>query len=159
MSKIEDWGNTTWYLFHTIAEKMTDEIFNQERKNIIGMIPKICGVLPCPDCADHATEYFKRVNFDLIKDRHTLKSFLFDFHNKVNVRTNKKIFTREELDNKYKTANLKVIINYFIKFFFAKTGNPRMYLYSYQREMIKTKLNDYLNYLEEKLSHADSNNQ
>lgn len=158
MSKIEDWGNTTWYLFHSIAEKITDEIFNQERKNIIGMIRKICTVLPCPDCAEHATEYFKKVNFDLIKDRYSLKSFLFDFHNKVNLRTNKKLFTREELESKYKKANLKIIINYFMKFFFANTNNPKMYTHSFQRDMIKVKLNQYLNSLELKISHANSNN-
>ena len=159
MSNIEDWGNTTWYLFHTIAEKITDEIFNQERNNIISIIQQICNLLPCPDCAQHATEYLNKVNFNLIKDKDSLKSFLFDFHNIVNKRTNKIIFTRDELNNKYKTFDLKRIIHYFFIYFFAKTNNSKMYLYSFHRNKIKIKLYRYLNYLEVKLSQNDTNNQ
>jgi hypothetical protein len=154
MSKIQKWGNATWYLFHIIAEKMTDDIFNKESVNLIGLLRQICNTLPCPDCANHATKYFQKVNFDLIKNKEDFKIFIFDFHNQVNTRVNKPKFTIEELNNKYKNTNLKNSIHFFINNYFTKTNNERMFLYSYQRNLIKHKLYSYLVRLEGQLFYS-----
>ena len=152
MSKKAHWGNGTWYLFHIIAEKITVEIFNKERINLIYILNKICGLLPCPTCSEHANKYLQRINFNLIKNNEDFKIFLFNFHNTVNHRTGKKIFTREELAQKYKNGDIKNIINYFMKTFFTRTANERMFLYSYQRKINQKKIFNYLTYLEAQIA-------
>lgn len=155
MSTIEQWGNSTWYLFHIIAENITDNIFTKERNNLINMVKQICSMLPCPDCAKHATDLLNRYNFNLLKTREDFKNFLFQFHNKVNSNTNKKIFTKEELDEKYKKTNLSASINYFSACFFMKTNNQNLLLHSFQRNNIKNTLIKYLFSLDEAINREN----
>ena len=54
----EEWGNATWYLFHTLAYKLKDN-----RHDIVAIMVEyiitICNQLPCPDCKEHALRYLK----------------------------------------------------------------------------------------------------
>ena len=55
MSK-KQWGNATWYLFHTLAEKLKPEYDNpSEIRALYAQIKNICQNLPCEDCKNHAT--------------------------------------------------------------------------------------------------------
>jgi hypothetical protein len=125
---INEWGPPTWYLFHTLAEKIKDEYFEEERMNILNQIFAISYQLPCPDCKKHAIDNLKSVNKDNIKTKEDLKLFLLEFHNKVNQQTNKPLYSKEELDKKYKYAILNNIIALFIRVWSKKSGNMHMIL-------------------------------
>ena len=117
------WGEPTWFLFHTLAEKIKDEHFNQSKQELFNNISAICGVLPCPICAQHATEYMRRVQSNSIRTKEDLKELLFHFHNEVNKRRGVDIFPRDDANDKYSKANTANIIQYFVSIFQQKSNN------------------------------------
>lgn len=122
------WGEPTWFLLHTMAEKIPEETFQERKDDILNVIYTICTNLPCQFCSDHAKEYLsKQVNFrsGAIRTRENLKEVLFQFHNFVNRRKDYPIFSREELDVKYSRANMKnIVYNFFINFQ-ERSKNPK----------------------------------
>ena len=58
------WGEPTWFLFHTLAEKVKPKDFPKIRESFIHIILRICSNLPCPDCANHALQYMNGINFE-----------------------------------------------------------------------------------------------
>jgi hypothetical protein len=60
--------------------------------------------------------------------------FLFNFHNDVNKRTEKPIFSLEDSDKKYESANTLNIIKNFINVFQYKSGSFNMIANDMQRQ-------------------------
>lgn len=122
MSKYTLWGPATWYLFHTLAEKIKDDRFLLLKNQLIMLIKNICTSLPCPDCATHSTHLLSTYrNYHLIHTKEDFKQFLFNFHNIVNGKTQKEIFQPDILD-KYKHAILTQIFQYWYTNFSTKSG-------------------------------------
>ena len=107
------WGNSSWYLFHTLSEKLQPE-HESEVQTILFHFKQVCFNLPCPSCTAHATETLQKVSIEKIKTRQELKQFFWEFHNLVNKRLNKPTFTMDECDNLYKKANTVNVVNHFI---------------------------------------------
>ena len=103
------WGKYTWYFFHTLAEKIREEHFDNNRENLITIFKEICAVLPCPTCRAHAVESNKKVNWSLIRTKEDFKNFIFAFHNKISI---KKRVRPAEIDalEQYKRANFRNVI-------------------------------------------------
>ena len=72
------WGNTIWYLFHGMAEKLRPE-YDEFSIEIANMINKICIILPCEDCSNHAKITIKKCNLKSINTREKLKDFVWKF--------------------------------------------------------------------------------
>lgn len=139
------WGEPTWFLFHTLAHKLKDEHFDLKKMHLLAVISSICSNLPCPDCANHASEYMKNINFNAIKTKQDLKNMLFQFHNVVNQRKGFALFSIEDLDPKYSTANTTNIIQNFMYFFQDKHYSIRMIANDMHRAKIIVKLKSWLN--------------
>jgi len=120
------WGPPTWFLFHTLAEKIKEDKFDIMKNDIINMIKRICRNLPCPDCAGHATHNLNNLKINIIRTKEDLKQFLCHFHNLVNAKTRKQIFKPEELNNRYKLANTNNIVKYFVQTWSKKSHNPKL---------------------------------
>ncbi len=121
------WGKPTWYMLHTLAEKIKSEYFPQLRVEILNIIMRICNNLPCPDCTNHATAYMNRLNFYNIQTKEQLKMMLFQFHNNVN--SKKKgypMFPMNKLDSTYQRANTTNIITNFFHHFSKTNYSGRM---------------------------------
>ena len=58
----KDWGKITWFLFHGMLEKISNENFVKHRIMIIELIVEICSLLPCPTCQQHATNHVKFIH-------------------------------------------------------------------------------------------------
>ena len=142
MSK-KEWGQATWYLFHTLAEKIDEEYYIKNKAEFFSIILLICRNLPCPDCAMHSSEILGRLNIETIKTREELIKFFFDFHNHVNIRVNKIIYKKEELVL-YSKANIGNIIQNFLDKFFVRFYNEKLLMQSFNRSGIKTTLITYL---------------
>lgn len=111
------WGEPTWFLFHTMAHKIKDDLFNEKRLEILNVIYTICCNLPCPDCANHAREYLNNINYLTIYSKQQLKDVLFHFHNTVNQRRGVELFLYTNLDEKYNAAVMRnIIINFMTHF-------------------------------------------
>lgn len=134
------WGEPTWFLLHTLAEKIKSDKFMIIRSELLDAIYSICTNLPCPDCAAHAKIYLDSINFKLIKSKEDLKRILFDFHNFVNNKKGYTIFAFEELNNKYKNAVTINIIHNFIFYFEDKHSSPRMISNDMYRKRISNNL-------------------
>ena len=129
------WGKPTWFLFHTLAEKVNDANFMQIRGGLLDIIYTICLNLPCPKCAEHAKGHLNGINFNTIQSKEDLKMLLFDFHNYVNRRKNYEIYKYEDL-KKYKNANIKIIIYSFLVEYTKKSHNIKFLADDMHRENI-----------------------
>jgi len=116
-SKKVYWGEPTWFLFHTMAHKIKDDMFNEKRMEILNVIYMICCNLPCPDCANHAREYLNNIHYLTIYSKQQLKDVLFHFHNTVNQRRGVELFLYTNLDEKYNAAVMRnIVINFMTHF-------------------------------------------
>ena len=109
------WGPPTWYLFHTLAEKIKDENFNEMKSEIISIVKKICSSLPCPDCASHASQKLGSLNSDAIHSKEDLKNVILSFHNFVNQRLGTGQWNEEQLNEKYRLAKTDTIVQFFVQ--------------------------------------------
>lgn len=137
------WGAPTWYLFHTLAEKVKEDSFPLIRKEFLDIIFAICTNLPCPDCANHATRFMQGVNFDTIMSKQDLKELMFRFHNSVNARKGFPIFSREELDDMYSRANTSNIVQNFYNHF--QTSGMKVTTNSFYRTTSFSNVKSWLN--------------
>lgn len=137
------WGNACWYMFHSMAVKLKDE-YSNEIQNILKHIIMICGNLPCPECSNHASKILKKLNKKNIRTQDNLIEVLWDFHNKVNIRLKKPVFSRESHDKLYAKANLPMIYRNFHEIMLQKSGNERAMIYTLAR---KNALQEFDNYM------------
>jgi len=139
------WGEPTWFLFHTLAEKIKDEYFDGLKGKLFSFIKQICNNLPCPECAQHATQYINGVNFDAIRNKNQLKILLHTFHNTVNNIKGYDKFDYTDID-KYNNAITINIIKNFFHHFGKKHYSVRMDISGHQRSVI---LRNFRKWLEE----------
>jgi hypothetical protein len=144
-SKSMKWGEPTWFLFHTLAEKIKPEYFQEVRVELLNIIYTICTNLPCPDCAKHATDYMNGVNFNTIITKDHLRLVLHRFHNEVNRRKGFAEFPLDQLSEKYSKADTVKIIHYFMPFFEDKHASIRMIADDMHRSRIALQLKSWFN--------------
>ena len=75
----KEWGPCTWYLFHTLAEKMKPESFPIVKSDVVTMISRICANLPCPECAGHAQHKMGTLNVNHIRSKRDLQLIFTQF--------------------------------------------------------------------------------
>ena len=131
-----EWGKYTWFLFHTLAEKIKSDEFVNYKNLIIKIIVGICSCLPCPVCTKHAGEYLKMYPIYSVKNKEDLKRYIFIFHNTINKKKNKEIQNPKILEM-YKKGNLPAIITIFNQKF--KTNAPNLMT---EQMFRKNKLNE-----------------
>lgn len=124
--KVMLWGEPTWFLFHTIPEKLKPERFQKVKRDLVNIIIMICNNLPCPICAKHATEFMSRVNFNNIHSCDDLRSLFFRFHNEVNIRKGYPLFLEQDVQPKYQAAITNNIFTNFILAFDKKNRSMRL---------------------------------
>jgi hypothetical protein len=134
MNSRSRWGPAVWFLFHTLAHKIKDNEFINVKMELLESIKAICRNLPCPTCAQHATEYLQRLNYNSIRNKEDLKRFFFIFHNDVNFRKQLPMFSIDELESKYSSANTMNIIRNFIQIFQYKNKSFHMIANDMQRQ-------------------------
>jgi hypothetical protein len=146
MASKDTWGPATWTLFHTLAEKIQDDQFNDAKSDLLTFIKRICSNLPCPDCAAHATQYTSKLTPNHFTSKEQFKLFLFHFHNSVNMRTGKRPYTLEELNAKYSRANTFVVVPYFIKVYSYRNTNVRLMINSFHKDIL---IKDFIQWMRE----------
>lgn len=99
------WGTITWIFFHTLAEKIKEDRFAENKTFLFGIVTSLCHCLPCPDCRAHAVKTLREHPMNRIKTKDQFKSYLHSFHNEVNLRRKKKPKGAGVLE-KYSSASL-----------------------------------------------------
>jgi hypothetical protein len=138
------WGEPTWFFLHTMAQKIKPEHFHTVRQGLLQQINAICRNLPCPDCSAHAGHYLDNSNFNAIQTKDQLITFLYDFHNSVNLRKNIPLFPKSELMAKYSAANTANIIQYFLIRFADKSASIKMIANDMYRKRVLLSIKDWL---------------
>lgn len=147
MSK-KQWGNATWYLFHTLAEKLKPEYDNPaEIKVLYSHIKKICYNLPCPDCTEHAIRILSTANENgITSSKAAFTMFLWQFHNKVNKSTGTPEISFETSNKLYSRAITSLIIQNFIQVMNLKTSDLKLtLLITNSKNAYMPAFNDYIN--------------
>jgi hypothetical protein len=109
IKKLESWGRITWTFLHVMSSKMKDDYFDSFKDEYLEMCKKICKNVPCGVCKKHASIVMDNIDFKLIKTKSDLQSFFYDFHNSVNMGTEKPVFPEEELSN-YNEINTETMV-------------------------------------------------
>jgi hypothetical protein len=128
------WGPPIWSFFHTLAEKINEEKFNDIFPQLFAHITRICSVLPCPECSSHATAFLSKVQSQNVKTKWGFKHILHVFHNSVNQRKNKPM-QGEDILQIYSNKNIIDEYNRFVSVYQTK-GNIRLLADTFQRTII-----------------------
>jgi Erv1 / Alr family len=141
------WGPCVWILFHTLAFKIVPAEFSSKKTDLINYIQRICSNLPCPECTQHAMEYMKQNlrRIDAITTKEHLQEFLVDFHNAVNVRKGKPVFTYKQAEDKYRLAKTSSVIQYFFQIYGEKSnGNLKMFTNGFQKQILLSEFSAWI---------------
>ena len=130
----EVWGPPIWTLFHVLAEKIKEETFHTSFPQLLGFIKKICAYLPCPDCAQHASQFLAKLPPQELSSKEKFKNTFYLFHNVVNVKKKKRLFNYANMDQ-YKNVPLALAFNNFIRVYNTK-GNMKLLTESFRRQLV-----------------------
>jgi len=140
----KDWGQSAWNFMHILACKIKQEEFNNQKVALINIIKGICANVPCRDCREHAEKQMKHLRVETIRSKEDLIGMLHDFHNKVNTRTHKQIFSKDELVMYENMSTKNVVIN-FMNTWFAGSSTPRLMMDTFARVRFLGSLREYFN--------------
>ena len=152
MSK-KDWGNISWILMHSLAQKVTENNFINCKQILIKIIFDICSNLPCPDCREHAIKLLKTSNINKITNKNQLIWFLCEFHNIVNKKLKKPTKNIEEVEKQYSKAILNTIVVTFFKIYNNVIYNEKMLTDSFRRKLFLKKLLENLVKIKPYINH------
>lgn len=89
-------SNLTWKLLHTLACKINEKKYIENKTKIHNFLENIFNELKCIYCKVHAKKYFSdNPNIGDTKDE--LIHYIFWFHTKVNIKLNKKYYPKSNL--------------------------------------------------------------
>lgn len=94
------WGPKLWEVMHTFSFSYPSSPSNIEKTAAHNFYTSLGVLIPCKNCSQHCLQYVKHYP-PKINSRDELVMWVFDFHNEVNKRLNKRIYTFEELQEKY----------------------------------------------------------
>jgi len=134
MSPPEVWGPAVWTLFHTLAEKVTEQAYPFIKVQLFGQIRRICGFLPCPECSADATNFLAKVNINDLKTKVDFRNTFYLFHNTVNAKKRKPLFNYSNIVS-YNSYGIVPVINNFISKYNTK-GNMKLIAESFQRKIV-----------------------
>jgi hypothetical protein len=117
------WGDTTWIFLHTLSITIPEPQYTSIKDELLKHIKLLCKNLPCPTCAEHASQYMNNIRVPDTRDG--FKHLLFTFHNSVNTRLGKPLFAFDQFE-KYKTVNLTIAFHSCMKLIQTQPYNPRL---------------------------------
>ena len=136
------WGPPIWVFLHTLAAKINENDYNKLISELFPLIKRVCSLLPCPECSQHASIFLGKIQ---PKDISTKKDFIntiYLFHNSVNYRSKKPLYNYSNIDI-YKKYNFINVFKNFVKVYNTK-GNMNMLNESFRRDFVIKDLKKWL---------------
>ena len=99
MNNNTSFGTITWNLIHTLLEKMSTIVFDFEntKYTLFSLLKDICLNLPYHSCNAYYVSFFSKININNIKNMSHFKNVFFLFHNFINSKIQKKLFTYDQM--------------------------------------------------------------
>jgi hypothetical protein len=94
------WGPRGWHWLHVTAINYSQEPTLHDARETFNRIWRFVTQLPCVECRTHAVAYVREHPPNL-KDTHALQSWVWRFHNAVNLRLKKPVFPFEAYQQLY----------------------------------------------------------
>ena len=107
--KNSQWGPAGWLFMHSISFQYPENPTDKDKHNYKFFFESLQNTLPCPRCREHYKENLKENPIQL-NSRNDLIQWVIDIHNSVNEKNSKKIYSRDEVEDLYKSK-----YNYSIK--------------------------------------------
>tara|TARA_B100001287_G_C22464659_1_gene426760 strand:+ start:18 stop:425 length:408 start_codon:yes stop_codon:yes gene_type:complete len=109
------WGPKFWYTWHSVAFGYPDKPTEVDKENYKNFYIYFSYVLPCEACSKDSYSRIKSVNWDnVLVSREKLVKWTYDYHNDINLKLDKKIFT----DTNFKDVMLsKKLTNNYLEYF------------------------------------------
>ena len=86
------WGPALWMILHSATERIgllsLTRLPQEESRIWLGLLSSLRYSLPCPLCKKHFSSYFSSASLPAFS-KETIRRWLFDLHEKVNLYTNK----------------------------------------------------------------------
>ena len=97
----EVWGPSAWTFLHTVTLNYPEEPTNEDIKQHKIFFETLGNILPCRKCREH---YNQSIIDEPVKldSKESLTKWLFNLHNKVNEKNNKKIIEYDNFINNYR---------------------------------------------------------
>lgn len=107
MQNVEQWGRPTWTLLHLHASYYSNNPTPLETKQKLSFFKAIIDGIPCHTCKAEAEAYCKTHPIEnAMKNGCELSKWTLDFHNNVNVRLKKKVWTMAEMSKEFKLETI-----------------------------------------------------
>ena len=142
MSPPSIWGPPIWVFLHTLAARIKEEDYNRLIPQLLSLIQRICSLLPCPECSQHATIFLGKIQIKNIPTKKDFINTIYLFHNSVNKRNKKGLYNYTNIDV-YKNYNFINVFKNFVRVYNTK-GNMSMINESFRREFVVKDLKKWL---------------
>jgi hypothetical protein len=142
MAPPSTWGPPIWTFLHTLVAKIKENEYTRIAPSLLSLIKKICALLPCPECSQHATIFLNKINMKDIPNKTSFINTLYIFHNSVNYRNKKPLYNYASI-NTYEKNNLVYVYKNFLRVYNTK-GNMNMLNESFRRNFVITELQNWL---------------
>jgi len=136
------WGPPIWTFLHTLAAKIKEEDYNRLIPELLSLIKRVCSLLPCPECSQHATIFLGKIQLKNISTKKDFINTIYLFHNSVNHRNKKPLYSYSNIDM-YKNYNFINVFKNFVRVYNTK-GNMNMINESFRRDFVIKDLKKWL---------------
>ena len=90
------WGYLQWELLHLMAYTYPNTPTEERQLSMRHYIQGMCPNLPCYGCSFHCSEYIRQYP-PTVESKEKLFKYLVDFHNSVNIKLGKRVYTESEV--------------------------------------------------------------
>ena len=142
MSPPSIWVPPICAFLHTLAAKIKEEHYTKLIPELLSLIKRICSLLPCPECSQHATIFLGKIQLKDISTKKDFINIMYIFHNSVNHRNKQGLYNYTNIDV-YKNYNFINIFKNFVRVYNTK-GNMSMINESFRRDFVVKDLKKWL---------------
>jgi hypothetical protein len=135
------WGPPIWIFLHAFSVNISEEGYARVGGQFFSFLTRICRMLPCPDCADHATKFISSVKVQSLKTKYDMANMLCNFHNSVNQRKKLPFFHNLRLSG-YEKVNILSAFNNFVTAF--TLPSQRLMNESLHRKMLASQMMKFM---------------
>lgn len=108
------WGPPLWHTIHTMSFNYPVKPTKEDKINYFNYFKSLQNVLPCKYCRDNLKDNYKKMPLkkSVFKNRYTLSRYVYDLHEMVNKRLNKKSnLTYDQVKERYENFRARCIDN------------------------------------------------
>lgn len=100
------WGPHAWKFLHAVTFAYPEHPTTEHKKAALELFSSLKYMLPCGECCSHYCQGFDKNRIEPhLESRDSLSRWLVNFHNEVNQRLGKPLFSYEEVAKEYNAAN------------------------------------------------------